>query len=233
MQTTKLLIFLAVWKRPEITEICFMGVDRLRKSGLFPIEAFAVISEASMVPLCRKYSIDYCFHDNQPLGEKKNFGLMQSLYKQWDYMIEIGSDDLLKTELLNAYAPYFGKRDVIGLNSFYYLNSEDLECRHYSNPSLFGIGRAISRHAVEHVGKLWDDALVKGLDNYSTYNLMKCGFLDTRISRPLAIDIKSEVNIWKFNYLKGVKVDFEEVVNGLSEQEIEAIKTLQHAEVEN
>src|SRR5688572_7778218 len=125
----KLLIFLAVWKRPEITEICFMGINRLRKSGLFPIEAFAVISEESMIPLCEKYDVQYCFYKNQPLGEKKNYGLSQAMKKDFDYLIEIGSDDLLKTELLEAYAPYFGHKHFIGLSSFYYLNSEDFECR--------------------------------------------------------------------------------------------------------
>src|SRR6478752_4031551 len=100
MQRHRLLVFLAVWKRPEITEICFMGIDRLRKTGLFPIEAFAVISEESMIPLCEKYNIDYCFYKNEPLGEKKNFGLTEAYKKEWDYLVEIGSDDLLKNEYL-------------------------------------------------------------------------------------------------------------------------------------
>jgi hypothetical protein len=233
MHTTKLLIFLAVWKRPEITEICFMGVDRLRKSGLFPIEAFAVISEALMVPLCRKYEIDFCLHENLPLGKKKNFGLQQAMKKDFDYMIEIGSDDLLKTELLEAYAPYFGHKHLIGLNSFYFLNAEDGACRRYSNPSLYGMGRAVSRYALEQTGELWRDDLNKGLDNYSTAQLIKKGFTDVRIKEPLAIDIKSDINIWPFNYLNGKQADFEEVVQGLSAEEVKAIKSLQHAEVEN
>ena len=79
----RLMIFLAVWKRPEITEICFMGINRLRKSGLFPIEAMAVISEESMKPLCKKYGIDYVMYKNEPLGEKKNYGLREAMKKDF------------------------------------------------------------------------------------------------------------------------------------------------------
>ncbi len=226
-------MFLAVWKRPEITEICFVGINRLRKSGLFPIDAFAVISEESMKPLCEKYNIDYVMHENLPLGRKKNFGLSEMLKKEWDYMLELGSDDVLKSEILEAYAPYFGKKHVIGLNTFYYLNSEDLECRKYRNPSLHGIGRAISRHAIETVGKLWRDDLNSCLDNYSTIQLAKKGFMEVRINQPLGIDIKSDVGINPFNYLEGEKVDFGEVIQGLSAEEIKAIKALQYVEVEN
>jgi len=229
----KLLIFLAVWKRPEITEICFVGINRLRKSGLFPIDVLAVISEVSMTSLCKKYDIDYVMYKNEPLGEKKNFGLKVAMTKEWDYLIEIGSDDLLKTEILESYSHYFGKYDLIGLDSFYYLNSEDLECREYRNASLFGVGRAMSRKSIKQIGELWRGDLNEGLDNNSTSKFHRAGFMDARIRRPLAIDIKSKVNIWPFNYLQGKKVDFETVVEGLSSEEICSLQRLQSENVMN
>jgi len=228
MQTPKLLIFLAVWKRPEITEICFMGIDRLRKTGLFPIEAFAVISEESMIPLCEKYTIDYCFYKNDPLGEKKNFGLSEAYKKDFDYLIEIGSDDLLKDEYLIEIAKYL-PADLLTINNFAYLNSEDGECRMYKSKTSFGIGRVISRKALDKVGtRIWSDRLNKGMDNNSTFFFARHGVLERRIktSEPLAIDIKSVENIWPFNYLNGVYIDADEVMKGLSEQEIESIKSL-------
>jgi hypothetical protein len=233
MQTHRLLIFLAVWKRPEITEICFMGVRRLRKSGLFPIECFAVISEESMIPLCEKYDVEYVMYKNEPLGEKKNYGLSQAMKKDFDYLIEIGSDDLLKTEIFEVYANYFGKYHIIGLDSFYYLNSEDQECRHYRNPSFFGIGRAISKEAIKSIGKLWKDELNRGLDNNSTATLHRNKYMEVRIKKPMAIDIKSDTNIWPFNYLEGNKVEFDEVVKGLSEEEINALCSLQKHKLES
>jgi hypothetical protein len=229
----KLLIFLAVWKRPEITEICFMGINRLRKSGLFPIDVLAVISEVSMITLCKKYDIDYVMYKNEPLGEKKNFGLKVALTKDWDYLIEIGSDDLLKTEILEEYSKYFGKYHLIGLERFIFLNSDDLACREYRNASLFGVGRAMSRESIKNIGELWSNKLNRGLDNNSTAKFHRAKYMDVRIKKPLAIDIKSQVNIWPFNYLEGKKIDFETAVEGLSQEEINAICSLQKHQLES
>lgn len=223
----KLLIFLAVWRRPEITEICFMGIDRLRKSGLSPIEAFAVISEESMKPLCKKYSIDYVMHKNEPLGEKKNAGLTAALQKEFDYLVEIGSDDLLKNEFLTLY-PF--ERDVYGLQDFIMLDSETGECRRLTHrDGAYGVGRAISRRAIESAAPLWHPRQTCGLDNWSEmYRLSPKGFLMKRVASndPVVIDIKGAESMWPFNHLHGVPYDFKEAMKGLSEEEKNAIECL-------
>ena len=145
----KILFFLAVWRRPEITEICFMGLNRLKRAGLFPVEFLAVISEDSMIPLCEKYGIDYVYHENLPLGKKKNFGLTEAFKKNWDFIIELGSDDVLKTELLEMYKPLFYKHVVLNIGTFCYLNSEDGDCRLIKTATSYGMGRAIERSVLE------------------------------------------------------------------------------------
>lgn len=231
MPTPKLLIFLAVWKRPEITEICFMGINRLKKSGLFPIEAFAVISEESMIPLCEKYGVDYVMHENLPLGKKKNFGLTEAYKrKEFDYLVEIGSDDLLKNDWLTAFKPFFDlRKNLITLSNFVYLNSEDGTCRRMTTASTYGLGRAIHRGVFDKYGtNLWQDRLNKGLDNNSIFFMARHGILENRVrtEKPIAIDIKSDVNIWQFNYLHGKPYTLEETLEGLSEEEITAINAL-------
>jgi hypothetical protein len=225
----KVLIFLAVWKRPEITEICFMGLERLRKK--FGVQAFAVISEEPMIPLCEKYGVDWCMHENDPLGTKKNFGLTQAMKKDFDFMIEIGSDDLLKDGIFELY-PF--DRDVMALKDFIMINSEDGECRRLRDRDAnFGLGRAISRKALESckckdgVYRLWGERHSHGLDNNSTFRLAGKGFLEKRYAsaEPLAIDIKSAVNIWPFQKI-GTEYDFDKAMDGLGENEIEAIKSL-------
>lgn len=227
MQTTRLLVFIPVWKRPEITEICFMGIERLRNSGLFPIEALAVISEDSMIELCEKYSILWTMHVNQPLGEKKNHGLREALNLDWDYLIELGSDDLLKTEYLERFKNHIGQ-DVFGIDHFTFLNSEDGSCRNYKTKNNFGLGRAISRKVVNKIGNLWKPVATKSMDNYSMFLMASKGFLMKRMfsDTPLGIDIKSETNIWPFNYLMGKEASLEDTLTGLSEKEVSAIKNL-------
>ena len=145
----KVLVFLAVWKRPEITEICFVGLNRLIKNSRYPIEAFAVISEESMIPLCDKYNIKWTFYKNEPVGEKKNHGLNEAMKLEWDYLLEIGSDDLVKDELIELYAPNFGKYDLFGTKDAIIINSEDGMCRRLNSDTTYGLGRCMSRKAVE------------------------------------------------------------------------------------
>jgi hypothetical protein len=223
--TVKLLIFLAVWKRPEITEICFMGIRRLQKVAGFHVESFAVISEPSMIPLCEKYGVGWCMYKNQPLGDKKNYGLRQAMKKDFDYLVEIGSDDILKNGFLNLYN---WDRDVFGLGDFIMMNTKDGECRRLSKQhAYYGVGRAISKRALEAVQELWNNKLNHGLDNQSTFLLARRGFLEKRVSshEPVAIDLKSDVNIWPFER-KGIAYDTNLALNDLSEEEITAIKNL-------
>lgn len=221
----KLLFFLAVWKRPEITEICFMGLNRLKNTGLFPMEFFAVLSEESMIPLCEKYGVDWCMHENYPLGAKKNYGLSQAMKKDFDYMVEIGSDDLLKNEFLNLY-PW--DRDLMALGDFLMLNTEDGECRRLSKrEGHYGVGRAISKSALEKVAPIWPDKYSNGLDNRSTFHIARKGILEKRYfaEEPVAIDLKSAVNIWPFQS-RGIEYPLDKALSGLSEEEITAVKCL-------
>lgn len=219
----KLLFFLAAWKRPEITEICFMGLNRLKK--LSNAELFAVISEPEMIPLCEKYGVDWCMTQNFPLGLKKNYGVRQALKKDFDYLIELGSDDLLKNEILDVYkwdAP------VLGLDSAVHLNTKTGSCRLLSSmSSLFGGGRALRRDVLES-GDVWHNNKSTGLDKNSHFNISRKGFLGKRVKteKPLIVDLKSETNIWRYNSNVGKKYPLDDALKGLSEQEINAIKCL-------
>ena len=58
--------------------------------------------------------------------------------------------------------------------------------------------------------------------NYSFKRLNAAGYKEEMIltDEPLAVDIKSPVNIWKFNPISGIKYDLEKFMKGLSESEI-------------
>jgi hypothetical protein len=202
-----------------------MGIKRLQKVAGFDIQALAVISEESMIPLCEKYGVDWCITNNSPLGAKKNYGLAQAMRKKFDYLVEIGSDDILKDEFLSLYD---WDRDVSALSDFIMINTEDGECRRRSkHHAYYGAGRAISRKALEEVGNLWPDKINKGLDNNSTMILSKKKFLEKRVSssEPVLVSLKSAVNIWPFERL-GSEYPLEKAISGLSEQEINAIQCL-------
>jgi hypothetical protein len=224
----KLLVFLAVWKRPQITEICFMGLSRLRKVPGYDINVLAVISEEEMIPLCEKYNVKWVMHENLPLGRKKNFGVNEALKLDWEYLIEIGSDDLLKNEVLQAYkwdAP------VLGLMDFALIDTQTLRSKRLKTKiPKYGAGRAIKRNVVESC-KLWEDNRIKGMDNSSCRQLSRAGFMQNGVNseKPLLVELKSEVNIWSYRANTGSPYTFDQAVEGLSEDEIKSIKSLVYA----
>ena len=205
-----------------------MGIKRLQKR--FHVAPFAVISEESMIPLCEKYGVEWCMYKNEPLGEKKNYGLSQIKDKDFDFLIEIGSDDLILGELFDQYQKFFVKYDFFGICDAAYINSEDLACRRLQSNSTYGAGRAISKKALEKVNyTLWPEKQSRGMDNRSIVRMYKEEikyWTIPPIDLPCVIDIKSQVNIWPFNYLLGVEYDINEIFSRISEEEVNAIKCL-------
>lgn len=228
---TKILIYLALWKRPEITEICFKGLNRLRTHPDFDIEVLAVASEPEMLPLCENYGVNVVTHSNLPLGKKKNFGLQAARHFQFDYLLEIGSDTLVLNELLDDYKSYIGVHHFFGIADAAFICSETQKCRRVGSASTYGGGRMISREALEKMEfKIWPDDISKGLDNRSVFSLAReGGFWYQQVKRreyPLVFDIKSDVNIWPFDHLLGQEFDVNKILERLSEEEVTAIKEL-------
>ena len=233
--STKILIYTALWKRPFITQICFEGIERLRQHPDFEIEALAVISEESMIPLCESYNVKWFMHKNEPLGQKKNAGLQHAKQFEFDYLLEIGSDDLILNELLTDYKKYIGTYNFFGISDAAYINSDGGECRRLISKSTYGAGRMISRSVLDKLKwKLWNDKLNRGLDNNSVFNIQKSGYRYHKVEPmafPGVVDIKSRENIWKFNYFLGVEYNIEEILSRVSLQEREMIESL-YASVE-
>lgn len=233
----KLLIYLALWKRQQITELCFKGIQRLKQHPDFDIQVLAVASEPEMLPLCEKYGILVVTHSNLPLGKKKNFGLKAAASFDFDYLMEIGSDTLVLNELLDEYKKNFiGVHHFFGIGDAAFICSETQACRRIGGASTYGGGRMISRHALEVMEfRMWPDDYNKGLDNASVHRLARAGFWYQQLKpgdTPLVVDIKSDENIWKFNHLIGVEYDVKNILDKLSVEEVDAIKDLWDVYVE-
>lgn len=229
-----LLIYLAVWRRPQITELCFMGIERMKKHSAYNIKALAVISEPEMIQLCNKYDIEWTMQDNYPLGKKKNAGLKKAKEIDFDYLMEIGSDDLITNELLTQYLDYYGKYEFFGITDAAYIESESGVCKRLiSEKSTYGAGRIISRRLLDQMDwTLWSDSIQRGLDNNSLLNIeskTKVKYHKVKHHEvPGVIDVKSSENLWKFNYFLGEDYDLLEIYKRLSEKEVNRLITLQH-----
>jgi len=231
LRKMKILVLTPVWKRPEITELYCLGILRLKRK--FDIDVLCVCSPEDPTHntlILDKYKIPYVLHENK-LGKKKNFGLQEALKKDWDYLLEMNSDDIIKDELIEVYAKLMEQGvPFIGMGNFVFYNSEtgeSKECTFRDSHTVFGIGRAYKRDVVEGK-KLWDDEADRGMDNHSERVLMKDKVYAriTTTEEPLAFDIKSNVNLWSYKQMPGKPYLTGKLFMGLSDAEKEHLNGL-------
>jgi hypothetical protein len=98
---------------------------------------------------------------------------------------------------------------------------------------MFGAGRMMKRSVLERANfNLWPEQLNRGLDTGSLYALSKMGIKYHKtypVEEPFVVELKSQENIWKFNYTWGNEYPIENVLSKLSEKEQELI----YAGIEN
>lgn len=260
----KILIFLPIWQRPEITEMCLKGIKRLAKykPHKYQINAVAVVSEGWAKKLCNKYDIKWVYADNEPLGAKLNEGLEYCMGINFDYLMTLGSDDFIDNKLLDIYEPYF--KDGIGLfgtDKICFVEGKKAKMVDYQL-TIAGAGRMIKREALEKICmnnvkveylcsmagvngafvpgdtgyikkhlalpqerkghlkiispakvNLWEDDRQSALSHNSNMKLITGGINNKiiDIKEPLIVDVKTKVNIWGYDYIKGTDIDINSI----------------------
>jgi len=233
----KVLIFTAIQGRQHITELFLMGVERLKQYSGHQIDLFCVVSEKEDIELLKKHEIDYCVHPNEPLSDKMQFGFQEAIKRDFDYMMTLGSDDLIDhnifknnyNELMISGVGYFGLKEIC------ILNSKTLECTLYKylqnkKDILLGAGRMLSKAVCNQlIGKPVYNVRQKrnGLDMASETEIKKIvkpTFVKTNIIS--LIDVKSDVNIWSYNTIarRLPKLEYNRVTSFLSIQEDEYLR---------
>jgi hypothetical protein len=125
-----------------------MGLERLR--GEFDITPLAVYT-GDFKPLLKKYDVIGVEHANLPLGKKWNAGLTEALKLPWDYLMTMGSDDLIANELLRLYK---WEDEAFGLTRCGILDVRTGEKRIFNNVYPIGLARCIRRDVVERLGDM-------------------------------------------------------------------------------
>ena len=208
----KVVITSMIWKRPEIFKIWSISICRLINS--FPGVEFKVLVAGSEKEISRKqvefYGFDYVEAPNDPLGNKANLRLQACKKYGADYILFLGSDDILNNK---AFAFILDKMEKgfeeIAPIDLYIYDSESrrlIYSKGYTNErkgERLAIGRAIKTDVLNKVSwNLWRPGINKSLDGSSRK------ILDKYINNPfyyylkdndlMIIDIKSEVNLSPF-----------------------------------
>lgn len=143
----RILLYFAVWGRHDVLRVCLEGVKRLcaYSPDRFTIIPFAVCSNPEDAAVLDQYNIDHCSYPNDKLGEKKNYGLSQALSKyEFDYMLEIGSDDIISNDLLDLYEPHMRLGALLlSVNTCFFIEIATSRVARWSSDLIIGAGRAI------------------------------------------------------------------------------------------
>jgi hypothetical protein len=146
----KIMLFMAVWQRPEITLKVFDHIKELQK--LYNIDVFVAYSEMYWVEILRKYKFKGCGVSNRPLGLKFNRAMQRCMEYDFDYLMQCGSDDFINPELFEYYDWGIPAWDVFGVNHCYaYDMASDQFGYVQSNDVAIGAGRVFKRKVLEQL----------------------------------------------------------------------------------
>ena len=200
-------MMIPLWHRPEIVEM-FIGNLRRTPCDYADVIPYFVLSPEdydyhTLTDLTEGFNRTYVA--NTPLGHKKNEGLQRSLSLEWDYYMDMGSDDIYTDLLwdflrphLEANEEYFG---ILNTHSFNpYLNKAVFLRNYHVNwndeVTAQGQGRCIRRDVVENCLPLWDDSAPFGMDGHSDLKITNkgytCGLIDNG-SQPVVCQVKSNI----------------------------------------
>ena len=220
----KVVILSCIWKRPEITKVFLQGLDRLM--GGCPdwvnVSAVLVHSNQDDYSLLKNHinvsphSYHLVFNPNLPLGRKHNMGAtFINDMVDFDYIMQLGSDNVVSNQIWKYYRPWMvAEKRFFGLTSLYLYHSGTGQFAKYSSLSqVFGAGRCIHSSIIKQLIKgsavhLWTDHKNRGLDIDSEKNIAaEIGFGKVRVmpiktELPLLVDIKSELNLNKWEELE-------------------------------
>ena len=211
---TKIVILIPVWGRPNIFDLCARSVRRaIDLTTWLDIEVMAVISPEDkhvnrLKSIASKQGFDICLYKNKALGEKINAGI-SALEPGYDYLMGLGSDNLISPKLFDLYRGLIRKKHpLFGVGDYLIYDQETGRGIDFSlYRTITGAGRMIHRELLESMGgTLYSDRCVRGLDGNSMSRIVNRTRMTPRrlaTKQTLIVDIKSDTNINAFNFVAG------------------------------
>lgn len=118
----KIVIVTLVWKRPNMSCFCLKQWLGWNVSGL-EVEIVIVGSEGETSEQPHAQFGHYVEHENLPLGRKFNAGVQYTRDLSYDYLMIMGSDQIVAPTIWDDYhdhlgKPYIGVRDVYAMDVY-------------------------------------------------------------------------------------------------------------------
>jgi len=199
----KITFVTGVWKRPEVFEMFAQGVQNLGVDVDVIIAGSEGNTSRSMV---EAYGFDYIEIANTPLATKMNATTLAA--KGSDYVVCMGSDDIISPELIQEYVKYMKQGyDFIGVKDFYFWDTVSKRAiywggyrERYRKGVTAGAARCISARLMDEWDWMpWKVEHSKYLDNSMEGRITgKRKVLSLKELGLYALDIKSSENMTPF-----------------------------------
>ncbi len=200
----KISMVTGVWKRPEVFEMFAKGVHNLNMD----IEVIVAGSEGeSSRKMVENHGFHYIEISNQPLAKKMNATTVKARELGSDYVICMGSDDIMSPELMQQFLTYMNKGyDYIGITDLYFYDTVTKKAAYWGGyrdarkGHCAGPCRVISKKLMNQWGwqpwRVGDDDM---LDNSMQSRIRgRQKILSLKTLGCYALDIKSSTNMTPF-----------------------------------
>jgi hypothetical protein len=206
-------IVTGVWQRPEVFEIFAKGVDHLIKNSDFNYHVIVAGSEGEQSrKMVESKGYIYLEVPNTPLAAKMNATTLKARELGCDYVLCLGSDDVIHPTLMSQYANRIeAEIDFIGVTDFYFYDIESKRSLYwggyrekYRKGATAGAGRLISaRLMAKWNWQPWENKHSHILDNSMEDKLkalpdVKIETFSLESTGSFALDIKSSTNMTPF-----------------------------------
>ena len=231
----RILIITAVWQRHELTEIVLFYYGKLAARSKGKISLLAVGSEGDRSKvMCENNGWKYIERSNDPVSYKWSALTEEAKNMDFDFIIIVGSDDLLSLSLIKYYDKVYSRDTpyMLGLTDLYFYMIRTKKSYHFHGyPSLktIGAGRCISRSILERVNwRPWHTYTIqRGLDSRCSSHLNRMGVKEVGVrmadTRGVAIDIKHTFSITDPNKVIDLSSESDNVLKNKFPEEYEKI----------
>ena len=189
-----------VFERPKITEMAYRGIQRNIKEFAehgYSVEVFIAGSEEVHEKLAERYGWNYKYVKNGNLGEKN-----QGLYKwmkefEWDFMLQLGSDDIILPGGVDCLVQHMAEYEFACFTEIYFFRATTGEGTLHPSYAC-GAGRYVSRRICNAIEILWPFAHI-GNDGRSADRIYRQWKIEPyKMKGAFIADIKSDVNVTPF-----------------------------------
>lgn len=177
---------------------------------------FAVAYDTrSVKEICQGVDHLFAISNDMPLGERHNRMLAHLVHLEWDYLMQIGSDDVITPSGYSTAGIWMRQGCLFGAFVKLGIVSPDLsKYKLHQGMGNMGAGRFIARSVVEKVlseRSLWPPYIIKGLDGNSEISVAEVAKIQVHPVNtylPCVFDFKGKSNLHSYDKFGHKERDF-------------------------